>query len=442
MSAGADAGLKLGAFLQANGNHLMAWRKPEACDDIVFDIRHYQRLAKVAEDAGFDLLFLADTLGFNFGDDIDERLEGSGRVIGYEPLTLLANLAAVTRHIGLVGTVSTSFTEPYNVARQFASLDIISAGRCGWNVVTSGSDSEARNFSHARHLSHESRYARAGEFVSVVKGLWNSWEPDAFVRDKPAGRFFDVGKCHPLHHRGEHFSVQGPLNVGPSPQGAPVIFQAGASDRGLALAAQTAEVVFAACRNLQDAQTYSQRLRSVLREHGRSAQAVKIMPGLVPIVGESRDDALLKHQALQALISERTALDELRLLLPGVTVDTSDPHAPFPLDLALTNASQSRQALIMQMSDQGRRSILDVAREAAAYRGHWVLVGSPAEIVDQMEEAYRSGAVDGFNILPAVLPEGLLDFQRWITPELRRRRLIPETPGEGTLRERLGLGPA
>ncbi|MBD1586868.1 LLM class flavin-dependent oxidoreductase [Pseudomonas typographi] len=433
------SGLKLGVFLQANGNHLAAWRHPQGWDDIASDVRRYHAMAREAEAAGFDLLFLADTLGFTFGGGLTTRLESSGRVIGYEPLTLLANLAAVTEHIGLVGTVSTSFTEPYNVARQFASLDIVSGGRSGWNMVTSGSDTEARNFSRERHLDHGLRYERAREFVQVVKGLWRSWEPGSFIRDKQAGRFFDISRCHPLDHHGKHFSVQGPLNIAPSPQGAPVVFQAGGSDTGLALAAHTAEVVFAACRGVEDAQDYSLRLRALLRAAGRADGELKIMPGLVPIVDITREKAMRKHEQLQALISPQTALEELQLLLPGVSLDTRDPDAPFPLDLTLTNASQSRQALIVKMSDNGHRSILEVAREVAAYRGHWLMVGSVEEVVDQMEAAFRCGAVDGFNIMPAYLPDGLVDFRQLITPELRRRGLIPEQPVAGTLRARLGL---
>ena len=290
--------LKLGAFLMATGHHVAAWRHPQVPADAGLDFAHYKRLAQIAETAKFDALFLADSIAAPTGD-IASRMARSDH---FEPLTLLSALSVVTEHIGLIATATTSYNEPYHVARKFASLDHLSGGRAGWNLVTSDNAAEAQNFGRVEHLGHAERYSRAREFHQVVTGLWDSWEDDAFVRDKNSGTYYDPEKVHALEHVGEHFRVKGPLNVARSPQGQPVIVQAGSSETGRELAAQTAEVVFTAQTSLANAQAFYSDLKGRLSRYDRSADSLKIMPGVFVIVGQSESEALEKCETFQQLV--------------------------------------------------------------------------------------------------------------------------------------------
>jgi alkanesulfonate monooxygenase SsuD/methylene tetrahydromethanopterin reductase-like flavin-dependent oxidoreductase (luciferase family) len=397
--------LKLGAFLMATGHHVAAWRHPEVPANAGLDFTHYKQLAQIAEAANFDALFVADSVAAPT-HDIASRMARSDH---FEPLTLLSALSAVTEHIGLIATATTSYNEPYHVARKFASLDHLSGGRAGWNLVTSDNAAEALNFGRDEHIGHPERYSRAREFHQVVTGLWDSWEDDAFVRDKASGAYYDPSKLHVLDHVGEHFQVKGPLNVARSPQGQPVIVQAGSSETGRELAAQTAEVVFTAQTSLASAQAFYADLKGRLPKYGRSADSLKIMPGVFVVVGGNFD--LSKYP------------------LDG----------PLP-ELPLTESGQqSRQKLLTELAGRENLTLAELGRKIAGGRGHYSLVGTPEQIADRLQEWFEQGAADGFNVLVPHLPGGLEDFANGVVPELQRRGLF-RTEYEGrTLRENLGL---
>lgn len=428
--------MRLGAFMYPGGHHVAAWRHPDVSASATTDFQYRVAFAKAAEAAKFDLIFLADGAGVG-----ERNIKALSRVdewsIGFEPITLLSALSAVTERIGLVATASTSFTDPFNLARYFASLDILSNGRAGWNLVTSSDGIEAQNF-NPRDLLHAARYERANEFADVVLGLWNSWEDDAFLRDKESGRFFDAEKLHILHHKGKHFEVRGPLNVARSAQGHPVLVQAGSSEVGKELAARTAEVVFTAQRSLKDAQDFYADLKRRLPAYGREADDLKIMPGVFPVVGRSRDEAEEKFGQLQDLIHPEVGLALLSTYIGNFDLSAYPVDGPLP-DLPESNASKSRQQLFVDLARRENLSIRELYLRIAGARGHWQLVGTATDIADQLEERFLTGGADGFNIMPPTVPGGLTDFIELVLPELRRRGLF-RTDYEGrTLRENLGL---
>lgn len=430
--------MALGAFLYPTGHHAAAWRHPDAQADAGINFRHYARLAQAAEAAKFDLLFLADSAGAR-GEDWGALARFSTHYVAqFEPLTLLSALAAVTERIGLVATASTTYNEPYILARKFASLDHISGGRAGWNLVTSGNEAEAFNFGREEHLAHGDRYRRAGEFLDVARGLWDSWEDDAFVRDKATGVFFDPEKVYRLDHRGEFFGVRGPLNIPRSPQGWPVLVQAGSSGPGKALAGASAEVVFTAQQTLADAQAFYRDVKAEAIANGRSPDDVKIMPGIFPVVGRTREEAEAKFEALQNLIHPDVALSILEHRL-GVPLRHLPHDAPVPTDIPLTNAARSRQTLLLELAEREKLSILQLALRVAGARGHWQVTGTPEEIVDVMQERFLNDGADGFNIMPPHLPGGLDDFIALVVPELQRRGLFRREYEGRTLRDHLGL---
>lgn len=429
-------GLKLGAFLQATGHHIAAWRHRDAEANAGHDLKHYIRLARAAEDARFDLVFLADSNGIR--DPSPNSVKRYGRAATFEPLTLLSSLAAVTTRLGLVATASSTYNEPYNLARAFASLDQISQGRAAWNLVTSSSESEAHNFNLESHPLHAERYERAAEFAAVVKGLWHSYEDDAFLRDKDSGIFVDPAKVHVLHHKGKHFTVRGPLNVGRSPQGHPVIVQAGASEDGKELAAATAEVIFAAQQTLADAQGFYADVKGRMARYGRDPDHLKIMPGIFPVVAPTESEARAKFDYYQSLIHPEIGLAQLQTVLGGFDLSGYPLDGPLP-PLPETNGPKSRRELMIDLARRENLTIRDLYLRIAGARGHWQVVGTPAQIVDEMEERFQNGAADGFNVMPPHLPGGLDDFIALVVPELRRRGLF-RTEYEGrTLRENLGL---
>ena len=429
--------LRLGAFLYPGGHHVAAWRHSSSQADAGVDPAHYRRLARVAEAAKFDLLFLADGVSIR-GDDIDALSRTAIRYVGqFEPLTLLSHLSAVTERIGLVATASTTYNEPFHVARKFASLDHLSGGRAGWNLVTSADPREAYNFGRESHLAHARRYARAEEFVDVVGGLWDSFEDDAFVRDREEGRFFDPGKLHVLGHEGEHFSVRGPLNVPRPPQGHPVVVQAGSSEAGKALAARTAEVIFTAQATLEDATAFYADVKGRMARHGRDPDSLKIMPGAFPVVGRSEAEAEDKYGALQELIHPvvgRSLLEQLA----GLDLSGYPDDAPVP-EATETEGGKSRQDLLVTIARREGLTIRELYLRIAGARGHWTLIGTPTRIADALQERFEADGADGFNIMPPTLPGGLDDFATLVIPELQRRGLF-RTDYEGrTLRENLGL---
>ena len=430
--------LRLGAFLYPAGHHIAAWRHPDAQADAGVNFRHYVQLAQAAQAAKFDLLFLADGVGTR-GDNLDFLSRTAHSYIAqFEPITLLSALAAVTEDIGLVGTASTSFNEPYHIARKFASLDHISGGRAGWNLVTSSNEHEAKNFNRDRHFEHGERYERATEFAEVVDRLWDSWEDDAFLRDKEQGRFFDPTKRHVLDHKGRFFQVKGPLNVARSPQGQPVVVQAGSSEAGRALAARTAEVIFTAQQALQDAIDFYADVKGRLEQHGRRHDDLKIMPGVMPIVGRTESEAREKFERLQSLIDPAVGLALVSGLTGGFDLSAYPLDGPIP-ELPETNASKSRQLLTLELARRENLTIRQLYLRVAGARGHWQVVGTPEQIADQLEERFVHYGADGYNIMPAVLPGSLTDFIELVLPELRRRGLF-RTEYEGhTLRANLGL---
>jgi FMN-dependent oxidoreductase (nitrilotriacetate monooxygenase family) len=433
--------LKLGLFLRATGHHIAAWRDTGSQADAGIRLDHYVDLARKAEAAGFDTLFLADSVSVR-GIDAPTFDRVIAPSLSFEPLTLLSALAAVTSKIGLVATASTSYSEPYNLARQFASLDQISGGRVGWNLVTSSDPDAAKNFggaSEGNQAAHADRYSRAREFHQVVDKLWDSWEDDTLLLDKDKGVFLDRNKLHLADHQGEHFNVRGPLNVLRSPQGKPVLVQAGASDDGRALAAATAEAIFAAHQSLADAQAFYSDIKSRAAVLGRKPEHIKILPGVTIFTAPTSAEAHAKHQRLQDLVHPQVGLSLLSGLLGGVDLSHLPLDGPLPQDLPATNASKSRQQLILQLAAEGL-SIRQLYLRLAGARGHWTLVGSPSEVVDQLQAWFEGYGADGFNILPPTYPEGLDDFIALILPELKRRGLVPEDgPSGSTLRERLGL---
>ena len=427
--------IKLGAFLPGGGQHIAAWRHPDAPADGATSFEFHKRLALTAERGLFDAYFLADSLSVGLGG----REGGNAKIAGFEPVTLFAALAPLTTHLGFIATASTTYEEPYTLARKFASLDLLSNGRAGWNVVTSAGDDTARNFNLDVQPPHAERYARAEEHVDVVKALWDSWEDDAFIRDKRSGRFYDTGKLHDVDHKGPHFSVKGPLNVPRPPQGHPVVVQAGQSEDGRKLAAGSAEVIFTAHQNLASAQQFYRDIKARVRAAGRRPEHVLIMPGVAPFVGRTGGEARDKYQALNDLIVPEDGV----ALLNGLAGGTLDLRG-YPLDGPLprsveTEGMKSRQALIRQIADQHGFTIRQLYQWVATARGHYTVIGSPAEIADQLEEWFSNDAADGFNILPPWLPGALDDFVDLVIPELQRRGLF-RTAYEGkTLRENLGL---
>jgi FMN-dependent oxidoreductase (nitrilotriacetate monooxygenase family) len=427
--------MRLGAFLPGGGQHVAAWRHPDQPADGATSLMFHVKLAQEAERGLFDAYFLADNLAVSFG-----AVEGgNAKVAGFEPVTLFAALSTATTHLGFIATASTTYEEPYNTARKFASLDLISGGRAGWNVVTSATEVAARNFNLDEQLPHAARYRRAAEHVEVVRTLWDSFEDDAFPRDRESGRFFDPRKVHPAAHRGEHFKVAGPLNVPRSPQGHPVIVQAGQSEDGRGLAAATAEVIFTAHQRLDTAQEFLRDIKARARGLGRDPAHVLVMPGVSPFVGRTEAEAREKHDHLTSLILEE---DGLALLsgLTGGTLDLRglDLDGPLP-PVAPTEGMKSRQALIRQIADENGFSIRQLYQHVASARGHLTLVGTPETIADTLQEWFENEAADGFNILPPWLPTGLADFVDLVIPELQRRGLF-RTAYEGrTLRENLGL---
>jgi FMN-dependent oxidoreductase (nitrilotriacetate monooxygenase family) len=430
--------MKLGMSIRGLGYHVAAWRHPEVPADGTLRFEHYVRNAQAAERGLFDMIFFADGIGIREKDEPRGSLSRSGyEIVELEPMTLLPALAAVTKQIGLVTTASTTYNEPYHVARKFATLDLISGGRAGWNIVTSWSDAEAHNFNRSEHLDYDSRYERAAEFVEVVTGLWDSWEPDAFVYDRESGVFYDERKLHPLNHRGRHFQVKGPLNVAGMPQGRPILVQAGASEPGRQIAARWAEVVYTVQDSIPAAQAYYGDLKGRLERHGRDSDDLKIMPGLRPVVGRTRQEAQDKFDRLQSLIDPLVGLARVYNELGDLSGYPLDGPVP---DLTVGARMRSSHERIMRRVRENNWTIRQLCQQLAG-AGGFCVIGTASDIADVMEEWLDAEACDGFNITPMQLPGGCEDFVELITPELQRRGRF-RTAYEGrTLREKLGVKP-
>ncbi len=414
--------------------HTGAWRYPGAWADANFNFERLRHLAQRLEAACFDAFFMADHLAV-LNMPI-EALQRSHTVTSFEPFTLLSALAQHTRHIGLVATASTTFEEPFHLARRFASLDHLSGGRAGWNIVTTSNPDAARNFGRDDQMEHDARYARAREFHDVVTGLWDSWADDAFLRDANSGRFFDPARLHVLGHEGPHFSVRGPLHIARPVQGWPVIVQAGASEAGRQLAAETAEVVFAAPGTLENARRFYADLKGRMDRLGRPREHLKVLPGAFVVVGETVDEAKAIRARLDGLVHADSAIASLSIAL-GVDASAFDPDGPLP-EIPQTNASHSTRERAIELA---RREDLSVRQLAQRLGGHAGLafVGTARTIADEMQEWLETEGSDGFNVMFPWLPGGLDAFVDRVVPELQARGLFRQAYEGTTLRENLGL---
>jgi alkanesulfonate monooxygenase len=426
--------LRLSAFMRPATIHTGAWRYPGAFPDANFNFAHVKRFAQTLERGKFDAFFMADHLAvLNMPLD---ALKRSHTVTSFEPFTLLAALAGATEHIGLVATGSTTFDAPYHVARRFASLDHISGGRAGWNIVTTSNPEAARNFGLTDHMEHGERYRRAREFYDVVTGLWDSWADDAFIRDVANGIYFDPGKLHVLDHKGKYLSVRGPLNIARPVQGWPVIVQAGASDAGRQLAAETAEMVFTAQNDLAAGREFYADVKSRAEKTGRSRDHLKIMPACFVVVGDTVEEARAKRARLDSLVHYASAIASLSIAL-GHDASKFDPDGPLP-EIPESNASKSGRQRAIDLARREHLTVRQLAQRLGGYSG-LAIVGTPKSVADEMEEWLASEASDGFTIMFPYLPGGLDDVVERVVPELQRRGLFRREYEGKTLRENLGL---
>jgi FMN-dependent oxidoreductase (nitrilotriacetate monooxygenase family) len=426
--------LRLGAFMRPASIHTGAWRYPGAYPDANFNLAHMVRFVQTLEQAKFDSFFMADHMAvLNLPPD---ALKRSHTVTSFEPFTLLSALAMVTERIGLVATGSTTFDAPYHIARRFASLDHISGGRAGWNIVTTSNPDAALNFGLDEHMEHGERYTRAREFYDVVTGLWDSWADDAFIRDAENGIYFDPTKLHVLDHKGAYFKVRGPVNIARPVQGWPVIVQAGASDAGRRLAAETAEAVFTAQSDLAAGRAFYADVKGRMDKLGRARDDMKIMPACFVVVGDSIEEAREKRARLDSLVHYANAIGSLSIAL-GHDASKFDPDGPLP-EIPESNASKSGRERAIALARKENLTVRQLAQRLGGYSG-LAMVGTPASIADEMEEWLTTDACDGFTIMFPYLPGGLDDFVARVVPELQRRGLF-RTEYEGkTLRENLGL---
>lgn len=420
--------MHLGLFLQGAGHHVSGWRHPEAeAGSENFDL--LRRVTQMAEAAKFDMVFLAD--GLTSGVDAHPSM-----IARFEPLTLLSALAMVTDKIGLAATASTTYGEPYHVARAFASIDHLSHGRAAWNIVTTSYARTANNFSKS-HPEHDERYAVAGEFVDVVRGLWDSWDDDAFKKDKQSGVYADPDKVHVLDHSGKYYSVKGPLNIPRSPQGHTVLIQAGSSGPGQDLAARTADVVFTAQQSLVEAQAFYKSLKERVVGFGRRSDDVAVMPGFLAVIGRTSTEAAEKLAELDRWTDIKSAMPLLEERL-GHSLAGHDPDGPLP-DLPISDQLRSRAELLTELAKREKLTIRQLALRVAAGRGHHMLVGTPVEIADRMQQWFEAGAADGFNVMPPFFPQGLEDFTQLVVPILQERGLFRMEYSGSTLRDHLDL---
>ncbi|MFG1837031.1 LLM class flavin-dependent oxidoreductase [Micromonospora sp. NPDC049175] len=426
--------LHLNAFLMGVGHHEAAWRLPESDPFAQTDVAHFTRLARIAERGKLDSLFLADSPVL--WNSIGRRPAGT-----LEPTVLLTALAGATQHIGLIATASTTYNEPFNLARRFASLDHVSGGRAGWNIVTTAGVDAARNFNLDELPAHRDRYERAAEFLEVSLKLWDSWDDDAPLGDKDAGRWGDDNLLYPPRHVGRHFRVAGPLNVPRSPQGYPLLVQAGSSEDGKELAARYAEAVFTAQQTLAEAQDFYRDLKRRAAQFGRDPDSVKILPGIVPAVAATEAEARALEEELDRLIKPEYARAQLATTL-RVAPEDLDLDKELPADLPSEDEIQgakSRYTLIVTLARRERLTVRQLIGRLGGGRGHRTFAGTPEQVADAIEEWYRSGAADGFNIMPPVLPSGLETFVDQVVPILQRRGLFRTEYTGTTLRDHYGL---
>ncbi|USK65764.1 LLM class flavin-dependent oxidoreductase [Peribacillus frigoritolerans] len=430
-----DRQMKLAAYLIGTGMHVASWRHPTSNPNASIDVKALQRLSKIAEKGKFDLAFVADSLAINH--------ESHPQILNrFDPIVLITALAAATEKIGIGATASTTYSEPYVLARQFASVDHISGGRVGWNVVTTAdaTGETALNFSRDKHLAHDHRYERAEEFIDVVQGLWDSWEDDAFVHNKETGQFFDPDKVHELRYKGNYFSVKGPLNIARSAQGQPVIIQAGASIPGQRLAARTAEVVFTHWDNIEESKRYYQELKSSLMAFGRSVEELHILHGISPIIGETEEIAIQKYNKLQSLVDPYESLKFVSGYMGNVdfskySLDTPAKDVEFPLVNSIQSNFNEMKKIIgeedIKVGELYARFFSPARRDR--------FVGTPTQVADEMEVWFTEKAADGFMLQFPLLPGDLEDFVGKVVPILQERGLFRLDYEGATLRDHLGL---
>ncbi|MCP1274657.1 LLM class flavin-dependent oxidoreductase [Gluconobacter albidus] len=425
----------LGAYFTGSATNGDAWRAPGEDTDADLSFERYRDYVATLEKGRFDAIFLYDNV---LPVPDPSRIARTPALARWDTFTLLAALAVTSSHIGLIGTASTTFNEPYNIARRIASLDVLSGGRAGWNVVTATGGGE--NFNLVSHVDHALRYERAHEFVDVVKGLWKSTETEAFIRDKHTGVWLDPSRVHPLNHKGRFFQVAGPLNAPPPIQHPPILAQAGASGAGKELAARIGEVIYTAEYDIDAARAYRADVLERAARYGRDERHIRILPGLAPVVGRTESEAREKFERYQSYLDKADILQAISSY-SSLGTDLSQWPEDKPVELGLveeTNTHKSRQSLIVDWIRKTRPTVKDILQNFTR-GGHRLLVGTPASIVDEIEEWYRTGACDGFNIMFTSAPDGINDFVELVVPELRRRGLTQQAYKSRNLRENLKI---
>lgn len=420
--------IHLGVFVLGTGNHVAGWRHPGAFDSFQC-LAVSQHIARIAERGKFDLLFMGDSPILN-------RNTHPSYMVRPDPLMLLSAVAATTTHVGLGATASTTYNEPFTVARSFATLDHLSSGRAAWNAVTTSGEGAAANFGR-NHPAHDKRYEIAEEFIDVVRGLWDCWDDDAVVADRATGTYVDWSKVRDLDHRGTHFCVKGPLNIGRSPQGQPVILQAGGSEAGQELAARTADIVFTVVQDFDDAKSNYASFKARLARHGRDPDEVCLLPGIMPVVGRSDAAALEKLNQLQSYLGDGAGMGLLAARLgqdlSGYSLDDMVPDLPLP------DSSHGFARALLGRARRERMTLRDLYNTTSAARGHYVLCGSARTVADTLERWFVERAADGFNIMPAYFPGAFDEFVDLVVPLLQERGVFRKAYSGTTLRDHLGL---
>ncbi|MDP7587595.1 MAG: LLM class flavin-dependent oxidoreductase [SAR202 cluster bacterium] len=423
--------MRLGAFFSGSGGNMASWRHPSAVPDGAVNLEYYQGMTRKAEAAKLDFVFFGDGLY------ISEKSHPNF-LVRFEPLTLLAALAMDTTNIGLAATLSTTYSDPYTVARQFSSIDHLSNGRAGWNIVTSPLEGSAANYNKPEHPQHDLRYRMAGEFVEITKGLWDSWEDDALIRNKESGVFIDPSKMHRLDHKGEFYSVQGPLNISRSKQGAPVLIQAGSSEAGRGFAAKVADAIFTGQATSADAAGFYKDIKTRAKEAGRDPGEVLILPGCSPIVGDTPEEAEAKYQEIATLVVIDDALNYLGRYFNDMDFSPYNLDEPFP-DLGDfgRNGWESTTDRIKQVAKEENLTLREMAIRSTTPRNEFI--GTPTQVADTMQSWFEKNAADGFMLVPSVLPQGFNDFVDHVLPILKERGLFRTEYESDTFRGNLGL---
>lgn len=425
--------MKLGYFLTGFGHHVASSRHPESVERGGMNLKKTIEQAKSLEQAKFDFLFVSNSLY------VDKKTHPDMFTM-FEPISLMSIIAMETKHLGLIITGSTTYSEPFNLSRIFSSLDHYSDGRAGWNIVTSGINDTAKNFSGVNNVDHDLRYDQANEFVEISKKLWNSWRDVDSQSIHKAGKFLKNQQPEPINYEGDFYNVKGPLNIDQSPQGYPLLVQAGSSKKGTDFASKHAEVIFTAQNDIDASINFAQKLRRQVEEKRGPEQEVVIMPGIFPFIGETRKEAQANYKELQDLIDPEMGLELLSSYLGDTDLSGYDLNTPFEdVEVDKGNNIQSRVDLIKETAKRNNSTLEDVMKHVAGARGHHIIVGTPEDVADRMEEWFKRGAADGFNIMPPLNPTQFELFVNKVVPILKERGLVQTDYNEGTLREKLGL---